>query len=251
MAALCTGLGEVAPCLSTARSTGTGLIGPRRLFSTPREPDPQPLNSQNFFSSYFSGLVSKLTFRTKMVGEDALRYFQCQGLGKSSGFVSLIKTSFHQGLSAVWSEGQSVSLLLPSSCCFIVNSRARCLFTPTPYRRWVPSAQACGSESEAPRREVTCSLSQQAGWHDWGLSEAPSPAQRLTPKKTWAWKGVSCLGLSECTEGPPGGHHLLSFGLSRGSKLWGEVGWRRGRGCRWLPSSTPRMIPGSRPSSTI
>ena len=43
-------------------------------------------NFNFFFSSYFSGLVSKLTFKTKMVGEDALRYFQCQGLGEEQRF---------------------------------------------------------------------------------------------------------------------------------------------------------------------
>lgn len=81
---------------------GDALLGPQRetrgtnphrsqeTLRDPQEPHPPPLPSQEllFFPSYFSGLVSKLPFRTKMVCEDALRYFQCQELGEEQGVLS-------------------------------------------------------------------------------------------------------------------------------------------------------------------
>lgn len=98
---------------------------------------------------------------------------------------------------------------------------------PQPPQRWVPSAQACGFRISGPRkRGDLLTVTQQAGGMTGVLVRPPGPAQRLSPKKIRAWKGVSRLGLSECTEDPPGGHHLLSFGLSQ---AW-ALGWRSGLG---------------------
>lgn len=86
--------------LTNIRHTGKGPTPDPRISlglwdsSTPRSLCPIRIF---IFPSSFLELVSKLPFRTTMVGEDAFRYFQCQELGEEQGVVSY-STSGYGGL---------------------------------------------------------------------------------------------------------------------------------------------------------